>query len=57
MLAYRAREHNKTSQTLTKREKENEKEEKTASVLKNVMQEDRKGKERVQEEHHTSSTC
>ena len=52
VLAYRVREHNKTSQTITKRrtrkkeQRKNKKQKKTAGVLKNVMQEGRKGKER-----------
>ena len=51
MLAYRVREHNKTSQTIKKRKAQkikmkeiNNKKKDRYTTLKNVMQEDRKGK-------------
>ena len=63
MLAYGVREHNKTSQTKKKKKtkkttkkqekkkkkkKQTNKAKQTTGVLKNEMQEDRKGKERLQ---------
>ena len=48
VLAQRVREHNKTSPRGKKKEKKkaNQAKQTTECVLKNVMQEDRKGKER-----------